>query len=90
MAAARTPSGPTCSSATSACPASTATSSSAASAPTLPAGTQVPAVALTAFARSEDRTRALRAGYAAHVSKPVDRYELLATVASLVGRTGEA
>jgi PAS domain S-box-containing protein len=41
------------------------------------------AVALTAFARSEDRTRALLAGYQAHVAKPVESSELLATVASL-------
>ena len=35
-------------------------------------GGRVPAIALTAFARSEDRTRALRAGFLVHVSKPVD------------------
>lgn len=51
-------------------------------------GQNVPAIALTAFARSEDRTRALLAGYMVHVSKPVDPQELLATVASLTGRTG--
>ena len=48
-------------------------------------GGRLPAIALTAFARSEDRTRALRAGFLVHVSKPV---ELVATVASVVGRTG--
>ena len=42
----------------------------------------LPAIALTAFVRSEDRTRALRAGYQAHIGKPVDPVELLATVAS--------
>jgi PAS domain S-box-containing protein len=42
----------------------------------------IPAVALTAFARSEDRTRALLAGYQAHLSKPVESNELVATVAS--------
>ena len=42
----------------------------------------IPAVALTAFARSEDRTRALRAGYQAHISKPVEPAELVATLAS--------
>jgi CheY-like chemotaxis protein len=41
---------------------------------------------LTAFARSEDRTRALRAGFVVHVSKPVDPSELVATVASVAGR----
>jgi CheY-like chemotaxis protein len=50
------------------------------------AGGQTPAVALTAFARSEDRRRALLAGYQMHVAKPVDRAELLAVVASLSGR----
>lgn len=49
-------------------------------------GGKIPAIALTAFARSEDRTRALRAGFAAHVSKPVDPAELVATVASVAGR----
>jgi CheY-like chemotaxis protein len=51
-------------------------------------GGRIPAVALTAFARSEDRTQALMAGYLVHVSKPVDASELLATVASVTGRTG--
>jgi PAS domain S-box-containing protein len=52
-------------------------------------GSKTPAVALTAFARSEDRTRALMAGYQVHVSKPVEASELLATVASVAGRTAE-
>jgi PAS domain S-box-containing protein len=52
-------------------------------------GGRLPAIALTAFARPEDRTRALRAGYLAHISKPVDLSELVATVASVVGRIGE-
>jgi CheY-like chemotaxis protein len=46
----------------------------------------VPAAALTAFARSEDRTRVLVAGYQVHVPKPVQPAELVATVASLAGR----
>jgi CheY-like chemotaxis protein len=45
-------------------------------------GGGVLAVALTAFARTEDRTRALRAGYQAHLAKPVESAELIATVAS--------
>ncbi len=49
-------------------------------------GGRVAAIALTAFARSEDRTRALRAGFVVHVSKPVDPSELIATVASVAGR----
>jgi len=51
-------------------------------------GGQLPAIALTAFARSEDRTRALRAGFLVHVAKPVEPSELVATVASVTGRTG--
>jgi len=39
------------------------------------------AVALTAFARAEDRARALRAGYQTHLAKPVESTELVATVA---------
>jgi CheY-like chemotaxis protein len=45
-------------------------------------GGGIPAVALTAFARSEDRTRALRAGYQTHLAKPIESTELVATVAS--------
>ncbi|HEY1686293.1 MAG TPA: ATP-binding protein [Tepidisphaeraceae bacterium] len=47
----------------------------------------IPAIALTAFARSEDRTRSLLAGYQVHLSKPVEPAELLATVVSATGRT---
>ena len=43
----------------------------------------VPAIALTAFARPEDRKRALDAGFAAYLSKPVEPHELLAEVARL-------
>jgi PAS domain S-box-containing protein len=50
----------------------------------LSAGKTVPAAALTALARSEDRMRALNAGYQAHVSKPVAPAELIAVVRSLV------
>lgn len=49
---------------------------------------RIPAIALTAFARSEDRTRAMLAGYQVHLSKPVEPQELLAAVANLAGRTG--
>jgi PAS domain S-box-containing protein len=45
-------------------------------------GPGLPAIAVTAFARSEDRRRALLAGYQAHVAKPVQPAELVATVAS--------
>jgi len=49
-------------------------------------GGETPAVALTAFARSEDRTRAMLAGYQVHISKPFEPRELVATLASLAGR----
>jgi CheY-like chemotaxis protein len=51
-------------------------------------GGTVPAAALTAFARSEDRTRALLAGYQTHLAKPVRPVELIAAVASLAGLVG--
>lgn len=51
-------------------------------------GGRLPAIALTAFARSEDRTRALRAGFLVHVAKPVEPSELVATVTSVAGRAG--
>ncbi len=44
----------------------------------------LPAIALTAFARDEDRTKALGAGYQAHLSKPVDPRQLLTVTAGLV------
>ena len=50
-------------------------------------GGHIPAIALTAFARREDRRRALSAGYESHVPKPVEPAELLAAVASLTNRT---
>jgi signal transduction histidine kinase/CheY-like chemotaxis protein len=49
-------------------------------------GNGVPAAALTAFARSDDRRRAMLAGYQLHVAKPVDPSELVAIVASLAAR----
>jgi PAS domain S-box-containing protein len=49
-------------------------------------GGRIPAVALTAFARPEDRTLVLRSGFQVHVPKPVDPAELVATVASVARR----
>ena len=49
-------------------------------------GGRTPAIALTAFARSEDRTRAMLAGYQVHISKPIEPQELIATVGSLAGQ----
>jgi CheY-like chemotaxis protein len=50
------------------------------------AGADLPAVAITAYARAEDQVRALRAGYQAHVAKPLQATELVETVAMLTGR----
>jgi CheY-like chemotaxis protein len=47
---------------------------------------RIRAVALTAFARLEDRTKALLAGYQMHLAKPVDARELIVTIASLAGK----
>jgi PAS domain S-box-containing protein len=44
---------------------------------------QIPAAALTAYARSEDRVRALRSGFQTHLAKPVDPAELIAALAAL-------
>ncbi|HKS28448.1 MAG TPA: PAS domain S-box protein [Pyrinomonadaceae bacterium] len=50
-------------------------------------GGRVPAIALTAYARTEDRLQALRAGYQMHVPKPVELAELVAVASSLVQRS---
>jgi CheY-like chemotaxis protein len=50
-------------------------------------GGRVPAAALTAYARTEDRMQALLAGFHLHLPKPVQPAELAAVVASLAGRT---
>jgi len=49
-------------------------------------GGRVPAAALTAYAKDEDRHRAIAAGFQAHVTKPVELAELASVVASLAGR----
>jgi signal transduction histidine kinase/DNA-binding response OmpR family regulator len=49
------------------------------------AGSKLPAISLTAHARAEDRVRALAAGFQMHLSKPVEPYELIVSVASLTG-----
>lgn len=53
-------------------------------------GARTPAVALTAFARGEDRARALRAGFDMHIPKPVEPNELVIVVAGLAGRRQRA
>jgi CheY-like chemotaxis protein len=50
-------------------------------------GGKLPAIALTAFARSDDRMRALHAGFFVHLAKPIEPSELVATIASVLGRT---
>ena len=52
-------------------------------------GNRIPAVALTAYACAQDRTRALNAGYQSHLTKPVDIRELVAVAARLCGRPSE-
>ncbi len=52
-------------------------------------GGKIPAAALTAYARAEDRMRALLAGFQLHVPKPVEPAELAAVIASLAGRVVE-
>jgi len=52
-----------------------------------PAARDIPAAALTAYAHADDRGQAIAAGYQVHVAKPVQPAELVAVVASLVGRT---
>jgi CheY-like chemotaxis protein len=49
-------------------------------------GGQIPAAALTAYARAEDRMRVLRSGFQFHLPKPVDSAELVTVIASLSGR----
>ena len=52
-------------------------------------GGQIPAAALTAYARLEDRMRVLRSGFQIHIPKPVEPAELIAVVANLSGRHQE-
>jgi CheY-like chemotaxis protein len=49
---------------------------------------RIPAIALTAYARVQDRMRAILAGYNTHVAKPVEANELITIVGSLAGRLG--
>jgi CheY-like chemotaxis protein/anti-sigma regulatory factor (Ser/Thr protein kinase) len=53
-------------------------------------GSRLPAVALTAYARPEDRDRAIRAGFQLHVSKPIDPAALVRAVALVCGRVTRA
>jgi CheY-like chemotaxis protein len=51
-------------------------------------GGDIPAMALTAYARAEDRVRAVSAGFQMHAAKPVEPVELITRVAGAAGRTG--
>jgi signal transduction histidine kinase len=53
-------------------------------------GGAIPAAALTAYARHEDRLRALASGFQLHLAKPIDPAELVAIIARLVGRNAAA
>ena len=50
------------------------------------AAREIPAAALTAYARSEDRARALHSGFEMHLAKPIDPAELIAAVMALARR----
>ena len=52
-------------------------------------GGQIPAAALTAYARAEDRVKVLRSGFQLHVPKPFEPAELVTAVANLAGRLSE-
>jgi len=51
-------------------------------------GGDVPAAALTAYARTQDRMRVLSAGFQIHIPKPIQPAELITVVASLAKRMG--
>lgn len=51
-------------------------------------GGQIPAIALTAYARPEDYNAAFLAGFQVHLAKPVEAAELVAAIATLTGRAG--
>jgi PAS domain S-box-containing protein len=53
-------------------------------------GGRTPAVALTAYARTEDRLRAMRAGFEMHVAKPVELTELIVVIANLARREDQS
>jgi PAS domain S-box-containing protein len=49
-------------------------------------GGNIPAIALSAYARAEDRVQSIRAGFQIHLAKPIEPAELVATVASVARR----
>jgi hypothetical protein len=54
--------------------------------PDAPEDRRGPGAALTAYSRPEDRAKSMLAGFDAHLSKPVDLTELIATVVRLISR----
>ena len=50
-------------------------------------GGTVPAVAVTAYGRTEDRVRLLGAGYDRHIAKPVEPHDLVAVIAAVIKRS---
>jgi CheY-like chemotaxis protein len=52
-------------------------------------GGRIPAAALTAYVRAEDRVKVLRSGFQLHVPKPLEPNELVAVVANLAGRLNQ-
>jgi CheY-like chemotaxis protein len=50
---------------------------------------KIPAIALTAYARAQDRVRAIAAGYNTHIAKPIETRELVTIVRCLTGRLDE-
>ena len=48
--------------------------------------THIPAIALTAYARTEDQMEAMEAGFEMHLSKPIEPQELLSAITKLLGR----
>ena len=52
-------------------------------------GGRIPALALSAFARAEDRDKAMNSGYQGHIAKPVDPADLVRAIAELTGRPAD-
>jgi CheY-like chemotaxis protein len=49
-------------------------------------GGRIPAIAVTAYSRTEDRVQAMTAGFQMHISKPVNASELAHAITSIIGR----
>jgi two-component system CheB/CheR fusion protein len=54
------------------------------------AGGQIPAAAITAYVSDREQQQAIDAGFQMHIAKPINRTQLIGTVATLVGRVSEA